>query len=110
MKTSNKKRNRKVWVGEHDIQISSPVVIDGIKGDGVFSVLCLGVAVVNGALIFMTFGRTKLCKRIFPVGENFEAKNEKYKNLCFSERSVDCKYPLTVIKLRIFLDEMMMAH
>lgn len=46
---------------------SLPVVIDGIKGDGVFSVLCLGVAVVNGALIFMIVGRTKLCKRIFPV-------------------------------------------
>jgi hypothetical protein len=49
------------------LESSLPVVIDGIKGDGVFSVLCLGVAVVNGAVIFMTFGRTKLCKRIFPV-------------------------------------------
>lgn len=41
-------------------KISSPVVNDGIKGAGVFSVLCLGVAVVNGALIFMTVGRIKL--------------------------------------------------
>lgn len=45
---------------------SSPVVIDGIKGDGVLSVLCLGVAVVNGALIFMTVGRCKLCNRTLP--------------------------------------------
>lgn len=51
----------------HKMFPSLPVVNDGIKGDGVFSVLCLGVAVVNGALIFMTVGRIKLCKRIFPV-------------------------------------------
>ena len=47
--------------------LCSPVVIDGIKGVGVFSVLCLGEAVVCGALVLMTFGRTKLCRRTFPV-------------------------------------------
>lgn len=45
----------------------SPVVIDGIKGDGVFSVLCLGVTVVNGALILMTVGRSNLCNRTLPL-------------------------------------------
>lgn len=57
---------------EHSIKTISPVVIDGIKGDGVFSVLCLGVAVVNGAMILMTVGRTKLCKRIFPAKHEFQ--------------------------------------
>lgn len=46
---------------------SLPVVNDGIKGDGVFSVLCLGEAVVNGTLGLTIVGRTKLCKRIFPA-------------------------------------------
>lgn len=45
-----------------------PVVSDGIKGGCVRSVLCFGMAVVNGATVILTTaGRSKLCKRIFPV-------------------------------------------
>lgn len=54
----------------------SPVVNDGIKGDGVFSVLCLGVTVVNGALILMTVGRSNLCNRTLPLSiEKKEVKD-----------------------------------
>lgn len=48
-------------------KLFSPVVSDGIMGNGVFSVLSVGVAVVNGTLIFMTGGRCKLCGRTVPV-------------------------------------------
>lgn len=76
-----------------------PVVIDGIKGDGAFSVLCLGVAVVNGALIFMIVGRIKLCNRIFPVspkknhveGEGDEKRSVKVFNF-WSHTFFDCEY------------------
>lgn len=47
-------------------KLFSPVVSDGIMGNGVFSVLSVGVAVVNGTLIFMTGGRCKLCGRTVP--------------------------------------------
>jgi hypothetical protein len=44
-----------------------PVVIDGIRGAGVFSVLCFGLIVVNGALILITAGRSKRCNRTLPL-------------------------------------------
>jgi hypothetical protein len=84
------------------ISLYSPVVIDGIKGDGVFSVLCLGVTVVNGALILMTVGRSNLCNRTFPVCEREEEVKRMSKH---KEQAM-----LTVIKLGILLDKVMMAH
>ena len=79
-----KQNNLKEWICLHlsiceSILFYSPVVIDGIKGDGVFSVLCLGVTVVNGALILMTVGRSNLCNRTLPLSIRKKIGHKKMK-------------------------------
>jgi hypothetical protein len=66
----------------------------------------LGVTVVNGALILMTVGRSNLCNRTLPRWWRKKEEEKKVKAIERAERAC----PLTVIKLGIFLDEVMMAH